>query len=504
MPTDKPKSAYLDARGVTKSFEGNVVLKDVDLKVASGEIHAVVGENGAGKSTLMKILGGVYRPDSGELKVAGEPYRPRSPKDAIAKGVVVIHQEFSLTPHLSAEENIFLGHYPVTCFGVVDRPEMRRRTLELLKRLSIEVDPGLPVGRLSVAQQQMVEIAKALSLDARALILDEPSAVLDEGNVDVLFGVLRRLREEGLAIVYISHHLEEVFQIADAVTVLRDGAKTGSAQVSAVDHEWLVGRMIGRDFPAYDSRARRHGDIALEVSGLTLKDKFEDISFSVRQGEIVGLAGLVGAGRSEVAQAIFGLHRPQSGTIRVFGTERKIRSPGDATKLGIVYTPEDRKSQGLLLNRPVSENITISVLRRFYHPPVMNLNEERRFALEMVGSLDVRLQSIRSEVRNLSGGNQQKVLLARSLAVEPKILLLDEPTRGVDIGAKQEIYEFIENLIAQGVAIVLISSEMEEILRLSDRIVVLRRGRVARTLARGEASEDIIMKAAALAQQAPA
>ncbi|MEX2542058.1 MAG: sugar ABC transporter ATP-binding protein [Trueperaceae bacterium] len=504
MSSEDRKPTHLQARGVSKSFEGNTVLREVDLAVASGEIHAVVGENGAGKSTLMKILGGVYAPDSGNLAIANQPYRPRSPKDAIDHGLVVIHQEFSLTPHLSAEENIFLGHYPVTRYGTVDRRAMRERTLQLLERLSIRIDPGTPVTSLSVAQQQMVEIAKALSLDARALILDEPTAVLDEENVEVLFRVLRRLREEGLAIVYISHHLEEIFEIADKVTVLRDGAKTGSADVNEIDHDWLVARMIGRGFPDHRSQSRKHGEVALEVSGLTRKGKFEDISFFVRRGEIVALAGLVGAGRSEIAQAIFGLHRPDAGTMRVFGRVRRIRNPGAATRLGIAYTPEDRKSHGLFLNRPTSENITMSVLKRFYRFPIMRLRHERAFVERMVASLDVRLPGLGAEVRNLSGGNQQKVLLARSLAAEPKILLLDEPTRGVDIGAKQEIYDFIEQLVGQGMAIVLISSEMEEILRLADRIIVLRRGRIARTMDRTEASEDAMMKAAALSQATPA
>lgn len=489
-------SALLEAWGITKSFERNVVLADVDIEVHRGEIHAVVGENGAGKSTLMKILGGVYSADAGHLEIDGRPHRPRSPKDSIDHGVVVIHQEFSLTPHLSAEENIFLGHYPVTPFGTVDRRAMRAKALDLLARLSVDIDPGRQVNSLSIAQQQMIEIAKALSLDAKVLILDEPTAVLDEGNVETLFEVLERLRKQGIGIIYISHHLHEIFEIADRVTVLRDGKKTGTADVADVDQEWLVSRMIGREFPKHASHVRERGAVALEVVDLSSQDMFEGISFSVAEGEVLGLAGLVGAGRSEVAQAIFGLRKLDSGVVRIFGQPQRIRTPDDASKLGIAYVTEDRKEQGLFLNRPVYENITMSSLSRFYRFPFLNLAKEREFAKQSVKTLDIRLPSLHAEVRNLSGGNQQKVVIARALAVEPRILILDEPTRGVDIGAKQEIYRFIEKLIKEGIAIVLISSEMEEILRLSDNIVVLRKGRVAGRLSRNEASEKAIMNAA--------
>lgn len=489
----------LEAKGITKSFEGNTVLQEVDLSLYPGEIKAVVGENGAGKSTLMKVLGGVYAPDKGELFLDGGSTRLRSPKEAISKGIVVIHQEFSLTPHLSTEENVFLGHYPVTRFGLVDRRVIREKTLALLKRLSVNINPAKPVGRLSVAQQQMVEIAKALSFNAKVLILDEPTAVLDEDNVATLFQVLGRLRQQGLGIVFISHHLEEIFDLADRVLVLRDGKQTGDALVKEVDKEWLVSRMIGRGFPKHKTNARNFGPVALEVEGLTRNEVFEDISFEVHQGEIVGLAGLVGAGRTEIAQTIFGLNRPSAGTVKVFGQTVTLRSPSDAAKLGIAYVTEDRKRNGLFFDRPIYENITMANLRRFYRFPALRLLKEREFAHHMVDSLDIRLASIGARIQNLSGGNQQKVVIARSLAVEPRILLLDEPTRGVDIGAKQEIYTFIETLIQQGIAIVLISSEMQEILRLADKVVVLRQGRIVETLTRGEATEARIMNAAALA-----
>ncbi len=488
----------LHARGVGKSFVGNQVLAGIDLEVRAGEVHAIVGENGAGKSTLIKILGGVHQPDAGEVIVDGAPRRLRSPRDALAAGIVVIHQELSLAPHLSAEENIFLGRFPRTAFGTVDRGVIRKRAKALFDLLAITVDPERPTGTLSIAQQQMVEIAKAISVEARVLVLDEPTAVLDEQRVATLFATLDRLRAQGLGIVFISHHLEEIFRIADRVTVLRDGRITGTAKVADVDQDWLVSRMIGRDFPAHSPQVRKAGRPALAIEGLSVAGQFADVSLTVGEGEIVGLAGLVGAGRSEVARAIVGLSSP-SGTIKLFGKAATIRNPNAAARLGIVYVTEDRKSQGLLPNRPVRENLTIANLRRFSTAGFLRLAREARYVRQMIKGLDVRLAGFGVEIRTLSGGNQQKVLIGRALAVGPRILILDEPTRGVDIGAKQEIYALIERLVADGMAVLLISSEMEEVLRLADRVVVLRRGRVATTLSRAEATESTIMKAAALA-----
>lgn len=489
----------LEAVALTKAFDGNTVLSGVDLKVHAGEVHAIVGENGAGKSTLIKTLAGVHRPDKGQLRINGVETTLRSPRDAIAHGVVVIHQELSLAPHLSAEENIFLGHFPRTKLGFVDRRRMREHTGELLRRLSIDIDPKRPVGELSIAQQQMVEIAKAISFEAKVLILDEPTAVLDEAMVATLFTLIGRLKVDGIGVVFISHHLEEIFRIADTVTVLRDGSRTGLNRVSSIDQEWLVAKMIGRDFPVHKASARQFGSPALEVNRLSVHGSFEDVSFSARQGEIVGLAGLVGAGRTEVAKAIVGITRPTSGEIRVFSEVVRLRNPNAAARLGISYVSEDRKSLGLLPNRPVLENATISSLARFRKFGFLNRSLERKYVGNAVKRLDVRLSGIDTEIRTLSGGNQQKVLIGRALAVEPRILIFDEPTRGVDIGAKSEIYTLIDELVKSGMCVVLISSEMEEILRLADRIVVLRRGRVATTLSRDEASENTIMRAAALA-----
>ncbi len=493
------RPALIEVRGLTKSFVGNVVLSKVDLAVMAGEVHAIVGENGAGKSTLIKTLGGIYQPNSGEFFVEGVACRLKSPRDALARGIVVIHQELSLAPDLTVGENIFLGRFPRTAWGTIDQKKIRERAMALFEQLEIKIDPGTLAGRLSIAMQQMVEIAKAISTDAKVLILDEPTAVLDEGRVETLFAVIERLRAKGLGIVYISHHLQEIFRMADRVTVLRDGQRSGAAAVADIDSDWLVNRMIGRDFPQHTPHDRSTGQFALEVVGLSCAPFVENVSFAVREGEVVGLAGLVGAGRSEVAQAIIGLNRPTSGTLRVFGQTVKIGNPRDAARLKIAYVTEDRKTQGLLPNRPVRENATISNLRRFNWLGFLRLGMELNYVLGMIRRLDVRLANVKTEIRMLSGGNQQKVLIARALAVEPRILIFDEPTRGVDIGAKQEIYRFIETLVADGVAILLISSEMEEILRLSDRVVVLRQGRVAATLPRKDATETSIMKAAALA-----
>ncbi|KQT51320.1 hypothetical protein ASG43_21150 [Aureimonas sp. Leaf454] len=491
--------ARLEVQGLCKSFDGNTVLSDVDLVVRAGEVHAIVGENGAGKSTLIKTLGGIHRPDGGTIAIDGALVQLRSPRDAIGRGVIVIHQELSLAPHLTAAENIFLGHYPRTAIGLVDRRRMRAFTRDLIERLGLSVDPDRPVGELPIAQQQMVEIAKAISFDASVLILDEPTAVLDEGMVAILFRLIERLKAQGIAIVFISHHLEEIFRIADCVTVLRDGVRTGTASVRDIDQDWLVEHMIGRGFPVHSGTARRGGLPALEVEDLTVAGVFEKVSFTARRGEIVGLAGLVGAGRTEVAEAILGIRRTSAGTIRLFGKTVRISGPGAAARHGIAYVSEDRKALGLLPNRPVRENVVVSALSRFRRLGLLRPSMERRHVAELIRRLDIRLSGMETEIRLLSGGNQQKALIARALSVEPRILIFDEPTRGVDIGAKGEIYALIEELVADGMCVILISSEMEEILRLSDRVVVLRRGRVAATLSREDATEASIMRAAAIA-----
>ena len=488
----------LRATGLTKRFGDIVVLNDVDLTVTRGEVHAIVGENGAGKSTLIKILGGVHRADGGSIALNGRDVVLGSPQAALENGIVVIHQELSLAPHLTTVENIFMGHFLHNALGILDHRRMRARTAELLERLSIEIDPEIPVGRLSIAQQQMIEIAKAISVEANLLILDEPTAVLDANRVDTLFELIERLKEQGIGVIFISHHLDEIFRIADNVTVLRDGAKTGSSAVSEVDQDWLVSRMIGRQFVTHTSKKRSFGEVALELEALSSDGAFEEVSLTVREGEIVGLAGLIGAGRTEVAQAIFGVRPHSSGTMRLYGAPVRLSGPRAATRRGIAYVSEDRKTFGLLPNRPVRENMTISNLARFQSFGLLHLSRERAFVREQIKQLDIRLPSMQAEISNLSGGNQQKALLGRALAGQPRVLIFDEPTRGVDIGAKREIYRFIEDLAEEGAAIVVISSEMEEVIRLSDLIIVMRSGRVAAEIPRSDASEETIMRAASL------
>ena len=500
-PANSSSVPLLEARSISKSFEGNLVLSEVDLALFQGEIHAVVGENGAGKSTLMKILGGVYQADQGRLFLSEDEFQPRTPKEAIDHGIVVIHQEFSLIPHLSTEENIFLGHYPITPFGTVDRKKMRRDALTLLRRLSIELEPSRAISQLSVAQQQMVEIAKALSRNPKVLILDEPTAVLDDENAKVLFRVLKRLREQRLGMIYISHRLEEIFGVADRATVLRDGKCTGTSPVGEINQGWLINRMIGRNLLVHESRPSTLGKTVLRVQNLSRKNHFYNVSFSVIQGEILGLAGLIGAGRTEIARTVFGLAQADAGSIEVFGRKAKFRHPIDAIKAGLGYVTEDRKTQGLFLNRPVIENITMGNVQRFFKFPMLRWDREWQFARNMVSTLDIRATNLKAAVRTLSGGNQQKVLLARSLGLQPKLLILDEPTRGVDIGAKQEIYAVIEKLTKQMIGILLISSDMEELLRLSDKIVVLREGHVTASLTRQNATENAIVEAAAVAPE---
>lgn len=497
--TASTPSVLLQVRGLRKTFSGHVVLSDVDLSIFSGEVHAIVGENGAGKSTLIKILAGVHQPDAGHILVHGREVRLSSPRSAFDHGIVVIHQELSLARHLSTEENIFLGHFPTNRLGMLDRAAMSQRTLELLGQLEISVDPKRPVRELSIAQQQMVEIAKAISLDARVLILDEPTAVLDEQMIKTLFALIARLKSRGIGIVFISHHLDEIIRIADRVTVLRDGRRTGLSAVDDIDLNWLVSKMIGRGFPRHKARTHNAGKPALELDGLTVDGSFTGVSLSVRQGEIVGLAGLVGAGRTEIAQAIMGITRVSAGTIKIFGQIVRIPNPNKAARLGLAYVTEDRKAFGLLPNRAVRENVAISSLARFSRFGFLNLAFERSFIKGIIERLDIRLFSMDVEMQTLSGGNQQKALIGRALAIEPSILIFDEPTRGVDVGAKGEIYKFIEDLVAGGVAIILISSEMEEVLRLSDRIIVMRRGRIAAHFERSEANESTIMHAAAFA-----
>jgi ribose transport system ATP-binding protein len=486
----------LDMRGIDKAFPGAHALRTVDLRVRKGEIHGLVGENGAGKSTLVKILSGAYARDAGTIQVAGEPVVGASPHEMIERGVAVIYQEPALASHLTVAENIFMGRLP-TRRGLVDERRLVDATRRIAERLGLDLDPGAVVGSLSVARRQMVEIARAFSRDARLIVLDEPSAVLADAELEGLFRILRRLADDGVASIYISHRLHEVFRITDRVTVMKDGRVVATEPTSSMTPDRLVRLMVGRDieniYGARDPSRSDAGRPRLRVRGLTRPGRFEGIDLDVRAGEIVGIAGLAGAGRTEVLRAIHGADRIEAGTIEIDGQPVTIRAPRDAIALGIGLLTEDRKGDGLLLLQSVATNMTIARMRQIAPRGVIDRRREGTTVAGYIERLSLRPPRADLAVRDLSGGNQQKVIFAKWLHAECRILLIDEPTRGVDVGAKREIYALLRELASQGVAILMVSSELPEIIGLSDRIIVMREGRVTIELPAAEATEERIM-----------
>jgi len=473
----------LHACRVSKSFQGVRVLNDVSLELRAGEVHAVVGENGAGKSTLMKILAGLHRPDSGVILMNGEEIQLSSPHIAFQAGIAMIHQELMPFLDLSVAENIFMGQEPVARWGFVHRAAMHRETDRRLSSLGVRLNPATKMRQLKVADMQLVEIAKALAHRASVIIMDEPTSALSHHEVEALFGTIRELSSGGVAVVYISHKLEEVFALADCVTVLRDGMIVGTHPREALDSESLIHLMVGREFNGERTeRNRVRGDVALVVNSLGKAGKFSDISFDVHAGEIVGLAGLMGAGRTELVNAIYGLEPADSGEIRVHGAVTTTRAPRDAIEAGIGLVTEDRKCFGLVPTFGVRGNVTLAALRRWCRGSFIQNEAEQNVTDAQIRNLRIRAQDREQPVLTLSGGNQQKVVLARTLLTEPRILLLDEPTRGIDIGAKAEVHAVINELAAAGKAVVLVSSELPELLTLSDRILVLRGGRLSAEL----------------------
>ncbi len=503
QPTPTP---ILEMRGIVKRFPGVLALGGVDLDVRPGEVHCLLGQNGAGKSTLIKVLSASYQPDEGEILWEGEPVTLGTPQAAMRLGISTIYQELDLVPGLSVAENIFLGH-ELSSAGLSQRGRTHREAAELLARLGhSEIPPTREVGRLTPAAQQVVSMARALSQNTRLLVLDEPSAVLDQGEVDNLFRVIRDLTAEGVAVVYISHRLEEIRQIGDRITVLKDGSTVASglavADTSTADLiKLMTGRSIEYVFPQRGERVSTAGEPVLEVSGLELRGVFSGVDLRVHAGEIVGLAGLVGAGRSEILETVYGARRPSAGTVRVNGKDLRRGSVPAAVKAGLGLAPEERKSQGLLLDQAIYSNITVSTLSRFARLGFLDRGEERRRATEVTQSLDVRPAGVDRLVRLLSGGNQQKVVLARWLLRECRVLLLDEPTRGVDVGARAEIYAVVRALADSGVAVVVVSSEVEEVLGLADRVLVVREGRVVHEGPADEIDEsrvlDLVMEGSA-------
>jgi ribose transport system ATP-binding protein len=489
---DRP--LVLEMRGIDKRFPGVHALRGVDLRVARGEILGLVGENGAGKSTLIKILSGAYQSDAGSVAIDGRPVGRSDPHAMLDQGVAVIYQEPSLADHLTVGENIFMGRLPRRGL-VIDWPRVRADTAALSEQLGLHLEPGEVVGRLSVARRQMVEIAKALSREARLLVLDEPSAVLGDVELEGLFRVMRRLAAQGVGLVYISHRLNEVYRITDRVTVMKDGQVVADAPTSSLGPDDLVRLMVGRDLgDVYGQpRAGGPGPVALRVHGLERRGVLHGIDLEVREGEILGLAGLAGSGRTEVLRAIHGADPIDAGEVEVHGRRLRIHSPRDAIAAGIGLLTEDRKADGLLLLGTLAFNVTIARMADIQRRGVLRMAAERSMVQDYIGRLTIRTPGPAARVSGLSGGNQQKVIFAKWLNADCRVLLVDEPTRGVDVGAKREIYQLMRGLTAHGTAIIMVSSELPEILGMSDRILVMREGRIAAQLARVEATEETIM-----------
>ncbi|MFC5818883.1 sugar ABC transporter ATP-binding protein [Nonomuraea harbinensis] len=482
---------------VSKSFGAVRALREVSLELFAGEAHALAGENGAGKSTLVKTLAGVHRPDSGQVLLNGEPVVFHNPADAQRAGVAVIYQEPTLFPDLSVAENIFMGRQPRTSLRRIDRRAMRARSAELFARLGVTVDPEQPARGLSIADQQLVEIAKAISRDARVLIMDEPTAALSGNEVARLFSVVEALRGQGCAVLFISHRLDEIFSLCQRVTTLRDGAWIASEPVGGLTHDDLIRRMVGRELGAlYPKQDTEAGEVALRVERLTREGVFTDVSFEVRRGEIVALAGLVGAGRSEVARAVFGIDRWDAGAVHVDGRPLPAASPTAAMAAGLALVPEDRRQQGLVMELSIERNIGLTGLRSLRRGLTISRAAERDRARDWAVRLRLKFAGLGDGVGVLSGGNQQKVVLAKWLATGPSVLIVDEPTRGIDVGTKAEVHRLLSELAGQGIAVLMISSDLPEVLGMADRVLVMHEGRITAEIPRAEATEESVMSAA--------
>ncbi|MEY9165714.1 ABC-type sugar transport system ATPase subunit [Sinorhizobium fredii] len=495
-----PNSEYLlEVENVRKEFAGVVALDNVSFRVRRGSVHALMGENGAGKSTLMKIIAGIYTPDSGTFKWRGQPIRLSSPLDALDNGIAMIHQELNLMAPMTVSENIWIRREPKNRFGFIDHDELRRRTLELFDRLGIDIDPDEQVGKLSVASRQMVEIAKAVSYESDVLIMDEPTSTLTEREVEHLFRIIRTLRESGKGIIYITHKMNELFEIADEVSIFRDGKYIATKAANEVTRDDVIRMMVGRELSQmFPKTPAPIGEVVLRARNLGLAGVFEGISFDLRAGEILGIAGLVGSGRSNIAETIFGVTPATSGTIEIGGKKVVVNSPAVAMEHGMAFLTEERKESGCFLLLNIQENMQMAALRSGYvRRGFVDQKCLFRDCAAMTSALRVKTPNMEELILNLSGGNQQKVLIARWLLTKPRILILDEPTRGIDVGAKAEIHRMISNLASEGLAVIMISSEMPEILGMSDRVMTIRQGRLSGILDRAEADQVKIMELAA-------
>jgi rhamnose transport system ATP-binding protein len=495
----------LTLSGVSKSFPGVRALHEVSFALVPGRVTALIGENGAGKSTVVKILTGIYSPDAGAIRVGGEEKTFASPRDAWAAGIAAIHQETVMFDELTVAENIFMGHMPVSDARLVDWPEMRARAAELLKRIDAPIPPDFKLKRLSVAQKHLVEIARALSHEARVVIMDEPTAALSANEIDDLFRIVAQLKNEGRAIVFISHKFDEIFRIADDFVCLRDGEKVGDGPISSVSEPQLVRMMVGRPvdqvFPKRDVPV---GEIVLKVDGLSNKTEYADISFELRRGEILGLYGLVGAGRTEAMQGLFGIAPPTRGRVALEGRPIQVRSPADAIRAGIAYVPEDRQDQGAILSLGIRENVTLANLRKHVGGLFLSRASEQAETRRLGRRLSVKAANWEQRLGELSGGNQQKVVIAKWLATRPKVIILDEPTKGIDIGSKAAVHDFIGELAGEGLAVILITSELPEVMGLADRVLVMKEGRIVEEFKRGAWSPEAIVGAATGAGRAAA
>lgn len=485
----------IEMKGIDKSFGTNQVLKNAGFLLRDGEVHALMGENGAGKSTLMKILTGVYTRDAGTVIVDGKEVEYHNPQEAEKAGIVFIYQELNVMFDLTVEENLFMGKEITKGFGICDKKAMRKKAKEVLDMMGVDINPAAVMSELSVGQQQMIEICKALMVDAKVIIMDEPTAALTQSETDALFKVIHSLRKKGVSMVYISHRMEEIFELCDRITVLRDGSYIGTEEIKDIDMndivKMMIGREIGERFPARDVKL---GQEVLKVEKLTSPGVFHDISFSVRAGEVLGVSGLMGAGRTEIMQAIFGNLPLESGKIYIDGKETVIKNPEAAMKAGIGFITEDRKTEGLMLEKSIEENISLANLGKVSGKNhVLSSSVEDALVKKGIEEFHIRCFGPSHECGNLSGGNQQKVVLAKWIYTEPKILILDEPTRGVDIGAKKEIYSVINEMAAKGVAIIMVSSELPEVLGMSDRVMVVREGEVRGIIGKEEANQENVM-----------
>jgi ABC-type sugar transport system ATPase subunit len=488
--------AIVEARGLVKRFPGVVALAGMDFELQAGEVHCLVGENGAGKSTLIKILSGFYVPDEGGVYVDGEPMQANTAA-AKAAGIATIHQEHNLVPNLSVAENILLGDWGGKG-GIVSKQAVRARAKSALDQVAPGIDLNASAMTLSIGEGQMVEIARAIAQDARVVIMDEPTTALADRDIAKLFKLVNDLRDRGIAILYVSHKLEEVFELADKVTVIRDGQTVASSvPVAQLNTQSVVRLMVGDNVNMYEQVPRQRGDVVLEARGLSRAGAFADVDLQVHAGEIVGIAGLVGAGRTEVARCIYGADRLEKGAVYLDGKKLTLRGARSGIKAGIALVPEERKQQGIIPGLSVRENTTLSLLKQVSHWGILKLGIERKLAQKYIGELSIKTPTAETSIRSLSGGNQQKVIIARCLASNPRVLILDEPTKGIDIGAKAEIHRLIEQLARTGVAVLIISSELPELLALSDRVVVMRRGCIVGELDRAAATKESIMSYAA-------